>query len=132
MALSQFHPACQAWFESTLGAPTIAQSQAWPVIQAGKHTLIAAPTGSGKTLAAFYASINALVEEAQRQPLPAQTRVLYLSPLKALGNDIERNLRQPLAGIEDELFIRFPFCLIERHSFNQISLDELISGSPTQ
>lgn len=106
MALSQFHPACQAWFESTLGDPTMAQSQAWPAIQAGKHTLIAAPTGSGKTLAAFYASINALVEEAQRQPLPAQTRVLYLSPLKALGNDIERNLRQPLAGIEDELFMQ--------------------------
>ena len=106
MALTQFHPACQAWFQNTLGEPTPAQSQAWPAIQAGKHTLIAAPTGSGKTLAAFYTSINALVQEAQSQPLPAQTRVLYLSPLKALGNDIERNLRQPLAGIEDELFMQ--------------------------
>lgn len=106
MALSQFHPACQAWFQQTLGEPTRAQSQAWPAIQAGKHTLIAAPTGSGKTLAAFYASINALVEEAQHRPLPAQTRVLYLSPLKAQSNDIERNLRQPLAGIEDELFMQ--------------------------
>ena len=106
MALSQFHPACQAWFQNALGEPTPAQSQAWPAIQAGKHTLIAAPTGSGKTLAAFYSSINTLVQEAQDRPLPAQTRVLYLSPLKALGNDIERNLRQPLAGIEDELFMQ--------------------------
>src|SRR5690606_8727102 len=74
--------------------------------KAGRHTLIAAPTGSGKTLAAFYAAIDELVWQAQAEPLPAETRILYISPLKALSNDIERNLQQPLAGIEDELFLQ--------------------------
>ncbi|ALO45091.1 DEAD/DEAH box helicase [Pseudohongiella spirulinae] len=106
MSLSSFHPASRAWFEAVLGQPTPAQAEAWPAIQAGKHTLIAAPTGSGKTLAAFYAAIDQLVQEAQQAPLPDQTRILYISPLKALSNDIERNLQQPLAGIEDELFMQ--------------------------
>src|SRR5690554_1632259 len=105
-ALAAFHPASRAWFEATLGQPTPAQAEAWPAIQSGRHTLVAAPTGSGKTLAAFYAAIDELVQQAQQAPLPAQTRILYISPLKALGNDIERNLRQPLAGIEDELFMQ--------------------------
>jgi len=104
--LSNFHPASRAWFASTLGQPTPAQADAWPAIQAGKHTLIAAPTGSGKTLAAFYAVIDRMVCEAQQKQLVTQTRVLYISPLKALSNDIERNLKQPLAGIEDELFLQ--------------------------
>lgn len=104
--LAAFHPASRAWFETTLGPPTPAQAEAWPAIQAGRHTLIAAPTGSGKTLAAFYAAIDDLVQQAQQAPLAAQTRILYISPLKALSNDIERNLRQPLAGIEDELFMQ--------------------------
>lgn len=106
MSLSSFHPACRAWFEATLGQPTPAQAEAWPAIQAGRHTLIAAPTGSGKTLAAFYAAIDQLVWQAQKAALPAVTRILYISPLKALSNDIERNLQQPLAGIEDELFLQ--------------------------
>ncbi|WP_339857161.1 DNA glycosylase AlkZ-like family protein [Pseudohongiella acticola] len=106
MPLQSFHPACRAWFEHNLGVPTPAQAEAWPAIRVGRHTLVAAPTGSGKTLAAFYAAIDTLVQEAQRAPLPAQTRILYVSPLKALSNDIERNLQVPLAGIEDELFLQ--------------------------
>lgn len=106
MSLSAFHAACRAWFETTLGEPTAAQAEAWPAIKAGQHTLIAAPTGSGKTLAAFYAAIDELVWQAQQAPLVAQTRILYISPLKALSNDIERNLQLPLAGIEDELFLQ--------------------------
>jgi ATP-dependent helicase Lhr and Lhr-like helicase len=106
MSLASFHPASRAWFASALGQPTPAQADAWPAIKAGKHTLIAAPTGSGKTLAAFYAAIDELVWQAQQAPLPAETRILYISPLKALSNDIERNLQQPLAGIEDELFLQ--------------------------
>lgn len=106
MSLSAFHPASRAWFESTLGQPTPAQAEAWPSIKAGRHTLIAAPTGSGKTLAAFYAAIDDLVWQAQKSELPSVTRILYISPLKALSNDIERNLQVPLAGIEDELFLQ--------------------------
>lgn len=106
MPLSAFHPASRAWFEHNLGVPTSAQAEAWPAIRDGRHTLVAAPTGSGKTLAAFYAAIDTLVQEAQQAPLPAQTRILYVSPLKALSNDIERNLQAPLAGIEDELFLQ--------------------------
>ncbi|HLT64561.1 MAG TPA: DEAD/DEAH box helicase, partial [Pseudohongiella sp.] len=106
MSLNSFHPASKAWFESALGQPTPAQADAWPAIKARRHTLIAAPTGSGKTLAAFYAAIDELVWQAQAEPLPAETRILYISPLKALSNDIERNLQQPLAGIEDELFLQ--------------------------
>lgn len=106
MSLDGFHPASRAWFATTLGQPTPAQAEAWPQIKAGRNTLIAAPTGSGKTLAAFYAVIDSLVQEAQQAPLPARTRILYISPLKALSNDIERNLQMPLAGIEDELFMQ--------------------------
>lgn len=103
MSLDQFHPALRSWFQTRLGTPTEAQNQAWPAIQAGRHTLIAAPTGSGKTLAAFYAVINELVSRGLEQGLPAQTLVVYVSPLKALSNDIHRNLEVPLAGIEEEL-----------------------------
>ncbi len=109
MSLQSFHPACQAWFKREFGQATAAQEQAWPAIKAGKHTLIAAPTGSGKTLAAFYAAIDDLVWQAQSAALPQATRVLYISPLKALSNDIHRNLEIPLAGIEDELFLQGQF-----------------------
>ena len=84
MPLSDFHPAANAWFLQRYGAPTAAQSQAWPAIRAGKHTLISAPTGSGKTLAAFYAVIDRLLWQAQKGPLPQATFVVYVSPLKAL------------------------------------------------
>jgi ATP-dependent Lhr-like helicase len=91
------------WFRAAFAAPTPAQLEAWPAIRAGKHTLVAAPTGSGKTLSAFLAAIDDLVREGVQGPLPDETRVVYVSPLKALANDIERNLRAPLAGIRAEL-----------------------------
>ncbi len=101
-----FHPAVAAWFGRQFGAPTPAQAQAWPAIRAGRHTLIAAPTGSGKTLAAFLAAIDALVRQSVAAPLPDETQVLYVSPLKALSNDIQKNLEAPLAGIGEELLAR--------------------------
>jgi ATP-dependent Lhr-like helicase len=99
----EFHPAVAAWFRSAFAGPTEAQRQAWPLIAAGNPTLIAAPTGSGKTLTAFLAAIDALVRESATGPLPDQTRVLYVSPLKALSNDISVNLLAPLEGIDREL-----------------------------
>ncbi len=98
-----FHPAVARWFSQTFAAPTPAQAEAWPAIQAGRHVLIAAPTGSGKTLAAFLAAINSLVRQGLDGCLEDQTQVVYVSPLKALSNDIERNLAAPLAGIRAEL-----------------------------
>ena len=99
-----FHPAVSRWLERAFEAPTPAQQLAWPSIQAERHTLIAAPTGSGKTLAAFLAAIDLLVREAlERGGLRDETYILYVSPLKALSNDIRRNLDAPLAGIRDEL-----------------------------
>ncbi|HET6726371.1 MAG TPA: DEAD/DEAH box helicase [Gammaproteobacteria bacterium] len=103
MALDAFHPATVAWFKRAFGAPTPAQAEAWPAIKAHGHTLIAAPTGSGKTLAAFLAAIDDLVREGLEHELPAETRVLYVSPLKALSNDIRANLEAPLEGIRAEL-----------------------------
>src|SRR5262245_34647494 len=100
---SLFHPAVAAWFERSFAAPTAAQAQAWPAIQAGRNTLIAAPTGSGKTLAAFLAAIDALVRQGLESGLEDETQVVYVSPLKALSNDIKRNLEAPLAGIRAEL-----------------------------
>ena len=85
MALSAFHPAVAAWFEATFPAPTAVQTRAWPAIRRRHHTLVAAPTGSGKTLAAFLAAIDALVREGLAQGLAQETRVLYVSPLKALS-----------------------------------------------
>ncbi|MDR2214053.1 MAG: DEAD/DEAH box helicase, partial [Pseudomonadales bacterium] len=103
-ALSAFHRATSRWFQKTLGAPTPPQAEAWPAIMAGRHTLIAAPTGSGKTLAAFLVAIDRLVREGLTPGRFLTTcSVLYVSPLKALGNDIQRNLQAPLAGIGEEL-----------------------------
>jgi ATP-dependent Lhr-like helicase len=105
MPLRDFHPAVAAWFDATFPAPTSAQAQAWPQIRAGRHTLVAAPTGSGKTLTAFLAAIDALVNEAVARggTLPDETRVVYVSPLKALSNDIHINLEAPLDGIRAQL-----------------------------
>src|SRR5213596_1820019 len=100
---SLFHPAVAEWFERSFAAPTAAQQEAWPAIQAGRNTLVAAPTGSGKTLAAFLAAIDALVRRGVEGALPDETCVVYVSPLKALSNDIRRNLEAPLAGIRSEL-----------------------------
>ena len=101
--LSLFHPAVAGWFAESFGAPTPAQAEAWPAIKAGRHTLIAAPTGSGKTLAAFLAAIDELVRQGLEGRLTDATHVVYVSPLKALSNDIHRNLEAPLAGIREQL-----------------------------
>src|SRR6266550_4160145 len=100
---SIFHPAVSAWFERSFAAPTAAQAEAWPAIQSGQNVLIAAPTGSGKTLAAFLAAIDSLVRQGLKGELKDETQVVYVSPLKALSNDIQRNLQAPLAGIGDLL-----------------------------
>ena len=99
-----FHPAVAGWLSSTLGNPTPPQAKAWPAIKARRPTLIAAPTGSGKTLAAFLAVIDDLTREGlENGGLPDHTRVVYVSPLKALSNDIELNLHRPLEGIRERL-----------------------------
>jgi ATP-dependent Lhr-like helicase len=103
--LDDFHPAVAGWFRHAFTAPTAAQASAWPAIHAGQHTLVAAPTGSGKTLTAFLAAIDALVREgvAHGGVLADATTVVYVSPLKALSNDIHINLEAPLEGIRAEL-----------------------------
>ncbi|HUJ74165.1 MAG TPA: DEAD/DEAH box helicase, partial [bacterium] len=103
MEAATFHPAVAAWFSRTHGQPMPAQAQGWPAIQSGRHTLIAAPTGSGKTLAAFLCALDGLVRQGLAGTLEPATQVLYVSPLKALSNDIQRNLEAPLRGIQAEL-----------------------------
>ena len=97
-ALAPFSPTVRRWFEQTFDAPTPAQERGWPAIASGKHTLIQAPTGSGKTLAAFLWALD--------RARPGEgIQVLYVSPLKALNYDVERNLRGPLAGIGSSLTV---------------------------
>ena len=98
-----FHPCVSRWFESRFAQPTAAQARAWPAIGAGRHVLLAAPTGSGKTLAAFLSAIDDLVRQALNGGLRDETQMVYVSPLKALSNDINRNLEAPLAGIRAAL-----------------------------
>jgi ATP-dependent Lhr-like helicase len=105
MNLEIFHPAVARWFEQSFPAPTPPQAEAWRAIKQGRHTLIAAPTGSGKTLAAFLAAIDDLVRLGVEGKLDDTTHVVYVSPLKALSNDIQRNLQIPLEGIEQQLKI---------------------------
>jgi len=104
--LADFHPASRAWFEARFGQATQAQIEAWPQIRAGRHTLIAAPTGSGKTLAAFYAAIDMLLQRGLEGELTDGVQILYVSPLKALSNDIQKNLEQPLNGIAEQLHLQ--------------------------
>jgi ATP-dependent helicase Lhr and Lhr-like helicase len=99
MPPSIFHPVIAEWFRSNVGTPTDVQVQAWPAIQSGADVLIAAPTGSGKTFAAFLSCIDHLFKQALARELDDHTQVLYVSPLKALSNDIQKNLQQPLAEI---------------------------------
>lgn len=99
MSLSSFHPVIQRWFNSRFDSPTEAQAVGWPAIAQGRHTLIAAPTGSGKTLTAFLTCIDQLVREGMAGGLPDATQVVYVSPLKALSNDIQKNLATPLEEI---------------------------------
>jgi ATP-dependent Lhr-like helicase len=107
MSFSRFHPIVQQWFTSTLGPPAPAQLRGWEAIHDGRHTLIAAPTGSGKTLAAFLCAFDGLLNEGLRLssgqglagPLPDEVRIVYVSPLKALSADIQKNLAEPRSGI---------------------------------
>ncbi|MDA1127389.1 MAG: DEAD/DEAH box helicase [Chloroflexi bacterium] len=99
MPLSHFHPLVQEWFRGRFTEPTDAQLQGWPAIAQGRHTLIAAPTGSGKTLAAFLTCIDSLVRQGLTGEIPDSTQVVYVSPLKALSNDIQKNLAKPLEEI---------------------------------
>ncbi|MGH7887161.1 MAG: DEAD/DEAH box helicase, partial [Candidatus Binatia bacterium] len=96
---TSFHPLVERWFTERFQNPTPAQAQGWKAIAAGRSTLIAAPTGSGKTLAAFLWSIDRLIKRALTGALDERTSVVYVSPLKALGNDIAKNLQAPLAEI---------------------------------
>src|SRR5215470_13070079 len=96
-SLGAFHPTIQSWFADRLGEPTPPQREGWPRIREGLHTLIAAPTGSGKTLAAFLSAIDSLV--CQGSALADETQVLYVSPLRALSNDVQKNLQGPLEQI---------------------------------
>jgi ATP-dependent Lhr-like helicase len=99
--LPGFHPLVSGWFESRFGTPTEPQAAGWPEIQAGRDVLVSAPTGSGKTFAAFLSGIDSLFREGLEGELPDETRILYVSPLKALSNDIEKNLREPLAALRE-------------------------------
>ncbi|MDP9328521.1 MAG: DEAD/DEAH box helicase, partial [Actinomycetota bacterium] len=94
-----FSPAVSAWFDASFEAPTDAQLQGWPAIAAGTHALILAPTGSGKTLAAFLYGLDRLTAEPPPPPPERRTQLLYVSPMRALAVDVEKNLRAPLAGI---------------------------------
>src|SRR3954465_9851887 len=103
-ALAAFHPLVRDWFTDTLGEPSAPQRAGWPAIAAGSDTLILAPTGTGKTLAAFLWELNALITEGiERGPrgLANAVHLLYVSPLKALNNDVQRNLEGPLAQLKE-------------------------------
>jgi len=98
-ALDWAHPLVRDWFIARFGTPTEPQEQGWPSILEGQTTLISAPTGSGKTLAAFLICIDRLVRKALRGELADHTEIVYVSPLKALSNDVQKNLEIPLAEI---------------------------------
>ncbi len=100
VTLDGFSPAVAAWFSTTFKEPTPAQAQAWPAIAGGGHTLVLAPTGSGKTLAAFLWALNQVMTQPPPEDDKQRTRVLYISPLRALAVDVEKNLQSPLRGIE--------------------------------
>jgi ATP-dependent Lhr-like helicase len=100
-ALKPFHPIVRGWFRDTLGAPSAPQVKGWPAIAGGSHTLILAPTGTGKTLTAFLWELNQLIVKGMNEPLSNAVHILYISPLKALNNDIQRNLERPLADLRE-------------------------------
>jgi ATP-dependent Lhr-like helicase len=98
---STFHPLVREWFEHKFPGPTAAQAQGWPAIASGRHTLICAPTGSGKTLAAFLVCLDDLLRASIRGELCDSSHVVYVSPLKALSNDVHKNLSEPMREIAD-------------------------------
>src|SRR3954468_21724672 len=109
--LAEFHPRGRRWFTETLGQPSAPQRAGWPAIARGEDTLILAPTGTGKTLAAFLWELNALITEGLEQTLANAVHLLYVSPLKALNNDVQRNLEGPLAELKarfEQAGERFP------------------------
>src|SRR5262245_46606443 len=110
MPLQSFHPIIVEWFSKRFRNPTEAQRLGWPTIREGRDTLIAAPTGSGKTLTAFLASLDQLLRVALEGELRDQTYVVYVSPLRALSNDIQRNLQGPLAEILEIARRDYPSC----------------------
>jgi len=122
MPLAAFHPAVADWFHLHFRAPTPAQAEAWPAITAGCDTLIAAPTGSGKTLAAFLAALDDLVRRGLDGTLADETAVVYVSPLKALSNDVRRNLDLPLEGINEAL---------ERHGLSPVAVRTMVRTGDT-
>src|SRR6266542_79276 len=103
MPLSRFHPVIERWFANRFATPTEPQRRAWPVIRQGGDVLIAAPTGSGKTFAAFLSAIDALVRQGLNGELRDEIQVVYVSPLKALSNDVQKNLSEPLAEIRAQM-----------------------------
>lgn len=109
--LAPFHPIVQQWFRAALGEPSSPQREGWPAIASGSHTLILAPTGTGKTLTAFLWELNQLIVDGMDEPLANAVHILYVSPLKALNNDIQRNLELPLAQLQERFSAageRFP------------------------
>src|SRR5881392_3446695 len=95
-ALKPFHPLVRRWFADRVGTPSDPQREGWPAIASGEHTLVLAPTGTGKTLAAFLWELNELIVRGLEEALPNAVHLVYISPLKALNNDIQRNLDRPL------------------------------------
>ncbi len=102
---ARFHPLVQQWFEETFGKPSDPQRKGWPAIASGAHTLVLAPTGTGKTLAAFLWELNELIVSGIGEPLPNAVHLLYISPLKALNNDIQRNLDRPLTELRERFAV---------------------------
>src|SRR5690242_13295759 len=98
-SLASFHPIVGKWFKEEIGSPSAPQVQGWPAIATGDDTLILAPTGTGKTLAAFLWELNQLIVDGLEQPLPNSVQILYVSPLKALNNDVQKNLEAPLGQL---------------------------------